>query len=535
MSWLLDTLVWTGALIALVLVVRRPVARHLGARAAYALWAIPLLRLGLPPIVLPASMEPNQQAVELMLATPAIESGGSGAPIVIEAIATGPDWGAMLVAAWLLGAAAYIILRLLAYGRLRNELLSDAQSVGTVGKVRLVETPATRSPLAFGVADKVIALPPGFMAQTDRVGRDLALAHELSHHQANDLVANFAALPLFALHWFNPLSWLGWTAMRCDQEAACDARVVEGRAASERASYAALIADAVAAPKFALAAPMACPVLGDKSIIHRLRILTMSDHSIRRRRAGNVLVAIAALALPLTASFSYAQSHDGELPAPPAAPGAPLPPEASLPPQAPVAPDAAEAPTPVRELVDAMAPDGLREVHVLGDGHVERIERLHTGRDKVRVRKFAVRDSDGELIHPESPEFREQMRALEERLGKLDGEIRRAVVIDETRIDRATAHAHAAAERAAHAGAHAARMAPRVVEDCDASDGLSESRNADGTRTVRICRTRIAGHAIRGLRAARAEIAHNHEMGDEARRQVLESLDREIAHLEDED
>ena len=36
MSWLLDTLVWTGVLIAAVLLIRRPVARQFGAKAAYA-------------------------------------------------------------------------------------------------------------------------------------------------------------------------------------------------------------------------------------------------------------------------------------------------------------------------------------------------------------------------------------------------------------------------------------------------------------------------------------------------------------------
>ena len=47
--FLFDTLLWTGALIALVMVLRRPVARHFGAGAAYALWFLPLARLIVPP------------------------------------------------------------------------------------------------------------------------------------------------------------------------------------------------------------------------------------------------------------------------------------------------------------------------------------------------------------------------------------------------------------------------------------------------------------------------------------------------------
>ena len=51
---LVHTLVWTGVLIALVLLVRRPVARWCGPQVAYALWALPMLRLVLPlPLALP--------------------------------------------------------------------------------------------------------------------------------------------------------------------------------------------------------------------------------------------------------------------------------------------------------------------------------------------------------------------------------------------------------------------------------------------------------------------------------------------------
>jgi bla regulator protein BlaR1 len=56
---LFDTLVWTGVLIGAVLLLRRPVARLCGARYAYALWALPLLRLIFPPITLPAWMAPS--------------------------------------------------------------------------------------------------------------------------------------------------------------------------------------------------------------------------------------------------------------------------------------------------------------------------------------------------------------------------------------------------------------------------------------------------------------------------------------------
>src|SRR3546814_9106859 len=55
-EWLTDTLVMTGALLALVLLVRRPVCRWFGPNAAYALWALPMIRLALPPLALPRGL-----------------------------------------------------------------------------------------------------------------------------------------------------------------------------------------------------------------------------------------------------------------------------------------------------------------------------------------------------------------------------------------------------------------------------------------------------------------------------------------------
>src|SRR5690606_37192649 len=239
---------------------------------------------------------------------------------------------------WAGVALAFLVWRMVTYRQMRRALLEGARPVGEIGKIRLVETPALAAPVAFGVLDKVIALPPLFMAQRDIAARDLAIQHELAHHKGHDLLANMAAQVLLALHWFNPLAWYGWRAMRRDQEAACDARVLAGKGREERIRYAALIAGIATGPrplafKGALAAPMACPVLGERSIVHRLRSLSMSERSHRRRSFGRSLIGASALALPLTASISYAavetRFSSPLPPAPPqpvAAPVAPLPP-----------------------------------------------------------------------------------------------------------------------------------------------------------------------------------------------------------------
>ncbi|MFC4255526.1 antirepressor regulating drug resistance protein [Altererythrobacter xixiisoli] len=326
--WLIDTLLYTGLLIGLVLLLRRPVARLFGPQMAYALWALPLVRLLLPPVVLPATMaeraEPTVMPTEV--------------PLVAAPAAAGWPWQEMLVSLWLGGALAFLLWRVVEYRRMRRIMLRGARPMGDSGPIRLVETPAVGSPVAFGLRDKVVALPPRFMALADRTARDMAIAHELEHHRGRDLLVNLLAQLLLAVHWFNPIAWLGWRAMRRDQEAACDARVVAGRDRTERARYAEVIAGFAMGPRALRQAPLACPMLGEKSIIYRLRSLARDDISSPRRWAGRCLLLIAALALPLTASVTYAAAQLPAVPqppAPPAAPAAPVPPAPPAPPAEP--------------------------------------------------------------------------------------------------------------------------------------------------------------------------------------------------------
>src|SRR5690606_24520149 len=96
MAWLLDTLLYTGLLIALVLAVHVPVARHFGPQAAYALWALPLLRLLLPPITLPAAFAP---------APPTAGAAGAGSALQSALLSGTPETLGQTQGAQALGAA----------------------------------------------------------------------------------------------------------------------------------------------------------------------------------------------------------------------------------------------------------------------------------------------------------------------------------------------------------------------------------------------------------------------------------------------
>ena len=61
-AWLVDTVLYTGLLIGLVLALRRPVGRFFGPQLAYALWALPFLRLLLPRSCCPPASRPSRRA-----------------------------------------------------------------------------------------------------------------------------------------------------------------------------------------------------------------------------------------------------------------------------------------------------------------------------------------------------------------------------------------------------------------------------------------------------------------------------------------
>ena len=566
---LLQTLVWTGLLIAAVLVLRRPVARTFGPEAAYALWALPAARLVLPPLTLPAWMAPRAAApapaepAVLLSAAPAPADDapwqaiaaaaptGHAAPVEpagFDLVAFLADWPVLeaLLLVWLVGAGMFLWTRFGAYFALRGEMLAEAREVGRVpglfggllGKVRLVETPATKTPLAMGVLEPVIALPPGFLALHDRTSRDLALDHEIAHHRGGDLLVNVLVQPLFALHWWNPLGRYGWLALRRDQEAACDARVIARRGAAERAAYAALIVRFAAAPgathNAALTAPMACPVLGEKSIIHRLRSLSMSDLSPRRRLAGRALLGAGLLVLPLTASISYAASEaqsGGESvfvtpPAPPVPPRPPLAPEAPQPPEAPDAPEAPEAfdaPRAPRIIViDPDAPDGEGSAEV-----TERVWRDADGKErrmKMVVRDGAAREALSRQLEASRGADRAAHAAAMAGLRAGLAEADRALADLPRIIEEAMASAEAG---------RAAAQQPRVIvkRECKAgTEELSETTTGrDGTQIVSICHARIMAQARSGLEEARAEIASDRDIPESTRKQILRTLDAQIA------
>lgn len=585
-QWLVETVLVTAALMALVLVLRRPVARHFGAQMAYALWAIPLARLFMPPLTRTIEMPVSAPSTpeDFMADSGMIPQAdaAASAPIdampdagIIHGLLADADWFAIGVTVWLCGAAIFLITQLSAYLQNRRELLEDAVEVARMDDIRVIEIAGISGPFAFGLWRRYIALPIGFTRTYNPMERELALAHERSHHRAGDLWANFAALAMLSLHWFNPIAWMAWRAFRFDQEAACDARVLHRCSAAERTAYARAIAKAATGHTLAFASPLN----PKEKIVERLKIMKQRETSRARKWLGGTLIGsglVTAMAMTATVSYAVQPMADLESPESPEAPRAS---------NAPEAPDASAWPEPVENAwepdlssvpVTPVVKDGVY-IYTVKSGPRNVVLRLDRPARQAEIDRMVAdaersrADADRGLAEADRG-FAEAERGFAE-AERAAADADRAIA-DADRAAAATERHAAAMDRAARASASASDYAHRVVRtgspdnyviemgkghklrvrtsDCNGKPKSAafmthtETKNGNVTRTkVVTCgqvmpnEAEIAANiekgmaqARRSMEAARAEIRSNKWLSDADRAEALRDLDEGLRELQ---
>jgi beta-lactamase regulating signal transducer with metallopeptidase domain len=295
-DWLVSTLLATSALVVAVLLVRQPVRSVFGSRVTYGLWLIPPARLFMP--TLTSTVErivPAQPPLSVGAAPVDFTAAATAHPSLVETVV---GWPTLVFALWLSVAAALFVTRLVAYLRDRRAILAASLDVHRMGSVRIVRSSEVASPIALGIFDRLIVVPSDFELLYAPRERRLVLNHELAHHRSGDLVANLIAFVLLCLQWFNPLAWVAHAAFRFDQEAACDARVLDKVSAGDRADYGRAIAKAASGRALLFAS-----ALDRHHSLHRRLKSMLSNPKPANSIAGKaIIVAGIAIALPLTAS-----------------------------------------------------------------------------------------------------------------------------------------------------------------------------------------------------------------------------------------
>lgn len=261
--------------VALVMALRLPVRRLFGARVAYGLWSlVPLASLGL---LLPARVVtvavPTASRSAQMIFEPG--SAAAGAP-------AGPALLPLAVALWLAGALfslGYLVWRQAAFSRAAREGLAG--------------------PAVIGLLRPRIVTPFDFSRRYTPREQVVVLAHEATHIQRRDTLANALVALAACVNWFNPAMYVLARYLRIDQEFACDAQVMADHPTARRSYAEAMLKTQLAAR----ALPLGCywPAQSPHPLAQRIRLLARRDPGRRRRRAGTVLVALLGVAAAFSA------------------------------------------------------------------------------------------------------------------------------------------------------------------------------------------------------------------------------------------
>lgn len=244
----------------------------------------------------------------------------------------------------------------------------------------------------------------------------------------------------------------------------------------------------------------------------------MADISPRRKFAGRALLAGAALALPLTASITYAESGAVQAAQAPAASAAS--------PAAPVAPVAPQTGAgwnendgePASDAAERDAEDANPEVR----SHVLRIERRAGGEaGEVPVHQRILRLKDSPLTAEERAELEADMAALRKELAE-DGALGQAV-------------------------ARARAALPDIVHSCQPgqTEVVVNGKSEGGREAMFICQSAAldkarasmlgARSAMRGARAAvegaRRAVQADPSLSEPERSEALRALDEALAEL----
>jgi len=247
-DWLIQTGFDTGILICIVLLIRNPVRKYLGANIAYWLWLIPFVRLFV------------WQRAELSL--PILEKVNLPMSNDIFPIVQIPhsfdyisiDFG---TAIWVMGMFVLLLKRSMIWLKFKQSLetsrirltsseIKEIYPLLKEGlKTKFYVTTNPLAPFVTGLFNTDIYLSRKFYEDYSKSSQNLILTHEITHLKRKDLWVQFIAEVYRILFWFNPLAHIAFHVLKQDQELACDYQVLAKLNQQQRYEYGRLLLNSI--------------------------------------------------------------------------------------------------------------------------------------------------------------------------------------------------------------------------------------------------------------------------------------------------
>ena len=192
----------------------------------------------------------------------------------------------VLAAAWAVGVGGMLGYTGVSYFLLRRRVATAIRMKDNIYRSENVD-----SPFVLGILGPKIYLP------FDLRGTDLShvIAHEQAHIRRKDHWWKPFGFVLLAIHWFNPLMWVGYILLCRDIELACDEKVIREMDNETKADYTeALVACSVNRRRIA-ACPLAFGEVGVKE-----RVKTVMNY---KKPAFWIVIAAVALCIVVAVCF----------------------------------------------------------------------------------------------------------------------------------------------------------------------------------------------------------------------------------------
>ena len=192
----------------------------------------------------------------------------------------------VLTALWAVGVGAMLVYTAVSYLLLRRRVATAVRLENNIYQSENVD-----SPFVLGIVKAKIYLP--FRMDS----RDLAhvIAHEQAHIRRKDHWWKPFGFVLLAIHWFNPLMWVGYILLCRDIELACDEKLIRELDTETKADYTeALVACSVNRRRIA-----ACPLaFGEVGVKERVK-------NVMNYKKPAFWIVIAAVALCIVVAVCF--------------------------------------------------------------------------------------------------------------------------------------------------------------------------------------------------------------------------------------
>lgn len=317
----------SGSVIILVGLLLRPIFRKVPRHILCILWLLAAIRLLLPfniesqfslqpshvplddlileqqyqPEVTPPESLPDSDVPDVDLEPqlppqniPVIPEGPSPAP---KPMSHPLDLQQLLAGVWVAGMSGILLYCLISYIVLKHRIRTAVQHENGV-----MESEHISGAFLLGYLKPRIYLPMGLNEQD----RAFIVAHERIHIQRLDHWWKLIGVLCVAIHWYNPLIWIGYALLCRDIEITCDERVIHSMDLQERKAYSQALLNSEKR-RFGF---LECPVaFGEVDLKQRIRnVLTYHPYGYWLTAFAVALVVFVALCF-LTSPIAKAEQN----------------------------------------------------------------------------------------------------------------------------------------------------------------------------------------------------------------------------------